>query len=73
MNTAALENKIGAIDIIKGLAHTLGPLFIDYVEQVSKLLVTELMHDKISSHIRKSATKTLSILLMCTKDQEQMK
>ena len=44
MNTAVLENKTSAIQIIKGLAHSLGPLFIDFVQPVSKLLVTELMH-----------------------------
>lgn len=35
MNTAALENKISALQIIKGMAATLGPLFFDYVEPVS--------------------------------------
>lgn len=44
MNTAALENKIQSLQIIKGLAHTLGPLFIAYVQPVATLLVTELMH-----------------------------
>ena len=44
MNTAALENKISALQIIKGLAATLGPLFFSFVEPVSQLLVTELMH-----------------------------
>ena len=73
MNTAALENKISALEIIKGLAHTLGPLFIDFVQPVSTLLVTELMHNQISTAVRKIATKTLSHLLLCTKDQAQMK
>lgn len=31
------------------------------------------MHDKVSSMIRKTATKTLSVLLGCCKDQSQMK
>ena len=44
MNTAALENKISALQIIKSLAAALGPLFFDFVEPVSQLLVTELMH-----------------------------
>ncbi len=44
MNTAALENKISALEIIKGLATSLGPLFIDFVQPVAQLLVTELMH-----------------------------
>jgi len=44
MNTAALENKISALQIIKSMAATLGPLFFDYVEPVAQLLVTELMH-----------------------------
>lgn len=73
MNTAALENKISALQIIKSLAATLGPIFNEYVEPVSQLLVTELMHFSISTAVRKMATKTLSILLMCTKDQTQMK
>ena len=70
MNTAALENKISAVQIIKELAKSLGPSFFDYVEPVSTLLVQELMHFQISTAVRKMATKTLSILLMCTKDQE---
>ena len=44
MNTAALENKISALTIIRGLAETLGKAFFDFVEPVSQLLVTELMH-----------------------------
>ena len=44
MNTAALENKISAVQIIKDLAKSLGPHFFDYVEPVSTLLVQELMH-----------------------------
>lgn len=35
MNTAALENKISALQIIKGIAQTLGPLFFDFVEPVA--------------------------------------
>jgi hypothetical protein len=73
MNTAALENKINAVQIIKGVSTTLGPLFGDYVEPVAQLLVTELMHCQISTAVRKVATKTLAVLLMCAKDQEQMK
>jgi len=73
MNTAVLENKISALTIIKSLAHTLGPLMSDYVDTIANLFVTELMHNQISSHIRKIATKTLSLLLMSAKDREQMK
>ena len=31
------------------------------------------MHCQVSTAVRKTATKTLSHLLMCTRDQEQMK
>lgn len=31
------------------------------------------MHNQVSTAVRKIATKTLAVLLMCTKDQEQMK
>lgn len=73
MNTAALENKISALQIIKALAAALGPLMGDYVDRLANLLVTDLMHCQMSSSVRKTATKTLSILLMCAKDQDQMK
>ena len=31
MNTAALENKTSALEIIKGFANSLGPYLVDYV------------------------------------------
>jgi len=68
MNTAALENKISALQIIKSLAAALGPLMGDYVERLANMLVTELMHCQVSSSVRKISTKILSILLMCAKD-----
>ena len=73
MNTSVLENKIMAISVIKKIASALGPLFFNYVEEVSKLIINELIGDKYSSAIRKQSTKTLSVLLMCTNDSEQMK
>lgn len=62
-----------AISVIKKIASALGPLFFNYVEEVSKLIINELIGDKYSSAIRKQSTKTLSVLLMCTNDSEQMK
>ena len=73
MNTSVLENKIMAVQVIKKIAASLGPLFFDHVEAVSQLIVTDLIADKYSSAIRKEAAKTLSILLRCTNDSEQMR
>ena len=73
MNTSVLENKIMAIQVIKKIATSLGKLFFDHVEEVSQLVVTQLINDKYSSAIRKEATKLLHSLLMCTNDSEQMK
>jgi hypothetical protein len=70
MNTSVLENKIMAVQVIKKIAASLGPLFFDHVEEVSQLIVTDLIADKYSSAIRKEAAKTLSILLRCTNDSE---
>ena len=70
MNTAVLENKISALQIIKGLTQTLGPLMGEYVESIANLLVTDLMHCQVSTAVRKMATKTLSILLACTTSQD---
>ena len=62
-----------AINVIRKISVSLGPLFFDHVEEVSQLIVTELMIDKFSSAIRKESTKTMSVLLRCTSDSEQMK
>ena len=70
MNTAALENKISALQIIKSLAAALGPLMGDYVDRLANLYVSDLMHNHTSTSVRKICTKTLSILQMCAKDQE---
>ena len=59
VNTAELENKTSAIQIIKDLADSLGPNFIEFVQPVAKLLVTELMHFHLSATIRKASTRTL--------------
>lgn len=73
MNTAALENKASALQILKELATTLGPIFFDHVENLANFYVSDLIHDKVSSMVRKTATKTLSVLLACCTDQTQMK
>ena len=73
MNTAALENKISALTIIKSLALSLGPQLGEYVDRIATLLVTDLMHCQVSSSVRKISTKTLSILIGCARDQEHMK
>ena len=70
MNTAALENKISALQIIKALAVALGPLMGDYVDRLANLYVNDLMHNQTSTTVRKTSTKTLSILLMCARDNE---
>jgi hypothetical protein len=70
MNTTALENKINAVQIICALAQVLGPIFIDFVEPIAKLLSEELIHDKLSSTVRKEAAKTCAVLLGCIPDQQ---
>lgn len=65
MNTVALENKIAAIQTLGAIAQNLGPIFFDYVESVSLVLINELIHDKYSSSVRKSSTKLCSVLLDC--------
>lgn len=71
MNTHALEAKINAINIIGNVAMALGKNFKDYLETVSQLCVTELIHDKLSSSVRKSSTKLCAVLLDCCADKEQ--
>jgi len=47
------------------LAQVLGIHFVDYVQPTLQLIITELMHQKLSSSIRKESTKTLATLLDC--------
>ena len=68
MNTVALENKLSAIQTVGAIAQKLGPIFFPYVEVVSLAVVNELIHDKISSSVRKAATKLCSVLLDCCPD-----
>lgn len=73
MNTVALENKLSAIQTVGAIAQKLGPIFFPYVEVVSLAVVNELIHDKISSSVRKAATKLCSVLLDCCPDTETQK
>jgi hypothetical protein len=68
MNTSALTNKLSAIQIIKSMSDSLGPVFFDWVDPVATLVVNEMMVDLTSSQIRKTATKTLPILMKCLTD-----
>lgn len=47
----------------------LGPVFVDYVEPITALLISDLLHDKLSSTVRKEAAKLCSILLNCLPDR----
>ena len=68
MNTSALTNKLSAIQIIKSMSDSLGTVFFDWVDPVATLVVNEMMVDLTSSQIRKTATKTLPILMKCLTD-----
>jgi hypothetical protein len=70
MNTTALENKVNATQIIGAIAQVLGPIFIDYVEPTLQLIISELMHNKLSSTIRKESTKTCAVLLDCLSSKD---
>lgn len=72
MNTTALENKIAAITIIGAVAQSLGNHFFEYIETVSQLMVTQLMHDKYSSSVRKDSTKLAAALLDCCPNHSDM-
>lgn len=69
MNTTALENKITALQIIAQVAQALETHFADFVgptaEQVHKLI-----HDKLSSSVRKQSTKLCFVLIDCTPSKE---
>lgn len=69
MNTTALENKLNAVQIIRSLAQEMKYHFADYVDPVTQLIVSELMHDKLSSTVRKEATKTCAALIGCLREQ----
>ena len=71
MNTAALENMISSIDVTRCIAQELGSLFFDKIEPFSTVLCEQLIHNKYSSQVRKSATKMCAVLLDCTQTAEQ--
>ena len=73
MNTAALENKMSALDVLRSLAQELGKSFMPYVEPCAQIMVQKCMHDNVSSGVRKQATKILSVLMGCCDDHEKMK
>lgn len=72
MNTTALENKIAAIEIIGAVAQSLGSHFADYVEPVANLIVSDLIHDKYSSSVRKNSTKLCVALIDCCPSHDSM-
>jgi len=69
MNTAALEGKITALQIIAQVAQALGNHFADFVAPTAEH-VHKLIHDKLSSSVRKNSTKLCFVLIDCcpTKD-----
>ena len=53
MNTFALEVKTNAIKIMKSLARNLGTSFFDYVEDVAKVCLEEIIGDPFDENLRK--------------------
>ena len=72
MNTAVLENKISALNILRDLTQKLGKNFAQFIDPIANLIATKVCHDKTSTGVRKEATKIMSCLLGCCEDQQKM-
>ena len=74
VNTFALEVKVNAVRILKALARNLGTSFFDYVEDVAKVCLDELICDPFEDSLRKESAKTLRFCMeACSKHPEQAK
>jgi hypothetical protein len=72
MNTAALENKLSALNILRSLAQQLGKGFDAYVDATANMLLTKVVTDKTSRSVVKEAYKMFSVLISCCESQEKM-
>jgi len=63
MNTNALEVKINAIEILKNLAKNLGSAIFDYVEEIAKLCINDLLDFKFAQKIRHESSKCMKFLI----------
>ena len=53
INTSSLEVKTQAVEILKNITRNLGTSFFDYVEDVAKVCLEELICDPLTSQIRR--------------------
>ena len=70
MNTTALENKITALQILGQVAQALGTNYNEFVGPTCEHLST-LMHDKLSSSVRKNSTKLCFVMVDACASNEQ--
>lgn len=69
MNTNALENKLAALQILAQVGQALKEHFSEFVGQVAEQ-ITPHIHDKISSSVRKNASKMIFVLIDCCPTKE---
>ena len=65
MNTTALENMISAVKVTRSIAQEMGSHFEEYIEELARLITSDLIHNKFSSSVRKEATRMCSSLIFC--------
>ena len=71
MNTTALENMISAVKVTRSIAQEMGSNFEEYIEELAKLITSDLIHNKFSSSVRKEATRMCSSLIFCCSNNIQ--
>ena len=71
MNTTALENMISAVKVTRSIAQEMGSHFEEYIEELAKLITSDLIHNKFSSSVRKEATRMCSSLIFCCSNNTQ--
>lgn len=71
MNTAALELKINAVQIIRDLVYHSGKHFNQFVPKTAEL-IKGLINYQYSYAIRKASLKAVDSLLVCCDGNEQM-
>ena len=71
MNTTALENMISAVKVTRSISQEMGSHFEEYIEELAKLITSDLIHNKFSSSVRKEATRMCSSLIFCCSNNTQ--
>ena len=71
MNTTALENMISAVKVTRSIAQEMGSHFEEYIEELARLITSDLIHNKFSSSVRKEATRMCSSLIFCCSNNTQ--